>query len=74
MTPRLLLRQAALRRARAALDLEEAELLEAAAAELAAEPPRPRPGSSLAVDLLAVLLGACEGAQRVGDGTRARVA
>lgn len=29
MNPRLLLRQAALRRARAALDLEEAELLEA---------------------------------------------
>ena len=47
MNPRLLRRQAALCRARAALDLEEAELLEAAAAELAAELPRPRPGSRM---------------------------
>lgn len=47
MNPRLLRRQAALCRARAALDLEEAELLEAAAAELAAELPKPRPGARM---------------------------
>lgn len=47
MSARLLRRQAALCRARAALDLEEAELLEAAAAELAAELPKPRPGSRM---------------------------
>ncbi len=30
--------------------------------------------ASLAVDLLAVLLGACEGARRVGEGQGRRVA